>query len=611
MLGVNDRGFRASPEEWYGHTRGATQRRKWASTEEFVLLYRTIGRANALFQIPDTAALYIDTAQWAAERSGDKHLLALTTYTRAHSLRIAERWGEAFKCALAANALAEEIDDVRLKAVGYNLSGMIRGRLGDLEGAVKDFTASLVLADSMGIHALRLQNHNNWAYVMEVKGHWREALEQYRALYQVTTATGHELEFLPQVETGIGYMLVRLDSLDQAEAIFGRLRSTKVMVGDPYEQWHNNAWALLQLRRGRYREAVASAYTAFVTEQIDENDVVKRDASRILSEAYKALNEPGKALEWTELAHQWEDSVEYKQQADDAIRVELTREMTTRILRDSLAHAQETYAAELAGQQRLSTEQNRRNILLITAAAILVLSFLLWRRLLFTRQAKRAIEKEHARSEELLLNILPSEVAEELKAKGHAEAKHFEQVTILFTDFKGFTEASERMSPQELVEELNSCFKAFDHIVTGRGIEKIKTIGDAYMCAGGLPVPSSSTPAGVVHAALEMQAFMIARKKERDAARMPFFEMRVGMHTGPVVAGIVGVKKFAYDIWGDTVNTASRMESSGEVGQVNISESTYALVKNEPGFSFMPRGKVQAKGKGEMEMYFVHKAQEA
>ncbi|MBK8341545.1 MAG: hypothetical protein IPK99_16920 [Flavobacteriales bacterium] len=133
VLGVNDRGFRASPEEWYGHTRGATQRRKWASTEEFVLLYRTIGRANALFQIPDTAALYIDTAQWAAERSGDKHLLALTTYTRAHSLRIAERWGEAFKCALAANALAEEIDDVRLKAVGYNLSGMIRGRLGDLE----------------------------------------------------------------------------------------------------------------------------------------------------------------------------------------------------------------------------------------------------------------------------------------------------------------------------------------------------------------------------------------------------------------------------------------------------------------------------------------------
>ena len=244
----------------------------------------------------------------------------------------------------------------------------------------------------------------------------------------------------------------------------------------------------------------------------------------------------------------------------------------------------------------------------------------------------RELREAKKRTDDLLLNILPEEVAEELKAKGHADAKHFDQVTILFTDFKGFTEASEKLSPQELVEELNTCFKAFDGLITERGIEKIKTIGDAYMCAGGLPVPASSTPMGVVHAALEMQAFMIARKKERDAQGKPAFEMRVGIHTGPVVAGIVGVKKFAYDIWGDTVNTASRMESSGEVGQVNISESTYALVKDavidedgvasthrvdphrtsdgtgrplHPTFTFTPRGKVQAKGKGEMEMYFV------
>ena len=217
----------------------------------------------------------------------------------------------------------------------------------------------------------------------------------------------------------------------------------------------------------------------------------------------------------------------------------------------------------------------------------------------------RELREAKKRTDDLLLNILPEEVAEELKAKGHADAKHFDQVTILFTDFKGFTEASEKLSPQELVEELNTCFKAFDGIITARGIEKIKTIGDAYMCVGGLPVPASSTPAGVVQAALEMQAFMIARKVDRDALDKPSFEMRVGIHTGPVVAGIVGVKKFAYDIWGDTVNTASRMESSGEVGQVNISEATYELVKNEAGLMFTPRGKVQAKGKGEMEMYFV------
>ncbi|HRH36889.1 MAG TPA: adenylate/guanylate cyclase domain-containing protein [Flavobacteriales bacterium] len=215
------------------------------------------------------------------------------------------------------------------------------------------------------------------------------------------------------------------------------------------------------------------------------------------------------------------------------------------------------------------------------------------------------LSAERDRSDELLLNILPADVAEELKRTGEAAAKHYETVTILFTDFKGFTQASEQLAPQELVEELNTCFKAFDAIITERGIEKIKTIGDAYMCAGGLPDPGSSSPVDVVHAALEMQAFMIARKKERDAQGKPAFEMRVGIHTGPVVAGIVGVKKFQYDIWGDTVNTASRMESSGEVGQVNVSEATYALVKEEAGLAFTSRGKVQAKGKGEMEMYFV------
>ena len=211
--------------------------------------------------------------------------------------------------------------------------------------------------------------------------------------------------------------------------------------------------------------------------------------------------------------------------------------------------------------------------------------------------------KQRKRSDDLLLNILPEEVAEELKAKGSAEAKQFDEVTVLFTDFKDFTQISEKMTPNELVEELNTFFKAFDEIVTRLNIEKIKTIGDSYMCVGGLPTASPSHAEDVVNAGLEIQAFVQNHSKYRLAQGKEPLLIRIGIHSGPVIAGIVGIKKFAYDIWGDTVNTASRMESSGEAGKVNISGTTYALVKDK--FTCTHRGKIQAKGKGKIEMHFV------
>jgi class 3 adenylate cyclase len=221
------------------------------------------------------------------------------------------------------------------------------------------------------------------------------------------------------------------------------------------------------------------------------------------------------------------------------------------------------------------------------------------------RFQKDIIHKEKIKSDNLLLNILPSEVAEELKITGKSDARNFANVSVLFTDFKEFTKIAETLDAKELVEEIDTCFKSFDKIITNHQIEKIKTIGDAYMAAGGLHTPSMIAAKNVILAGLDMLSFMKSRKVELQRKNKPYFEMRVGIHTGPVVAGIVGVKKFQYDIWGDTVNIANRMERSGEIGKLNISESTYNLIKDDPYFGFEYMGKIYAKNKGELEMYFA------
>ncbi len=210
---------------------------------------------------------------------------------------------------------------------------------------------------------------------------------------------------------------------------------------------------------------------------------------------------------------------------------------------------------------------------------------------------------EKQKSEKLLLNILPEKTARELKRVGSTRPVRYESVSVLFTDFKGFTKLAEEMSAEELVQEIHFCFSRFDEIMTRHNVEKIKTIGDAYMAAGGLPTQNNSHAMDVVKAALEIKDFMEKLKLERDQEGRKCFELRLGIHTGSVVAGIVGINKFQYDIWGDTVNVAARMESSGEVGKVNISETTYEKVKDH--FNTSYRGKIEAKNKGEINMYFV------
>jgi class 3 adenylate cyclase len=386
----------------------------------------------------------------------------------------------------------------------------------------------------------------------------------------------------------LDYLLRSLNISEQIEDIQGYV-STSLSIGELYTNQEKHSKSIEYCK-----ESLALAEGL--------GDIDDQAAScECLYKAYKAVGKGNEALAYHEQMLLLDDSLKTEETAKKLQSMEFAKIR----LSDSLSQVEKDLKVELLHQDEVRKKENNRNIAIGFGTFFLLLAGGFYSRWRYVRKSKAIIEKEKDRSENLLLNILPSEIAEELKEKGSADARDFDMVSILFSDFEGFTQVSEKLSAKELIAEINHCFKAFDNICEKYGVEKIKTIGDAYMAAGGLPVPSDDSMKNTVLAALEMQSFMVNRKVQKIAKNEIPFEMRVGIHTGPVVAGIVGVKKFQYDIWGDTVNIASRMESAGAIGKVNISQDTYELIKDDPQFIFEARGKIEAKGKGEVEMYFV------
>ena len=257
----------------------------------------------------------------------------------------------------------------------------------------------------------------------------------------------------------------------------------------------------------------------------------------------------------------------------------------------------------LLSDLELKRQKFAKNALIAGLGLVSLIIFILYRDYLNKIKTNKLLDSQKAEIQSLLSNILPDEVAAELQRDGVATPRFYESASVLFTDFKSFTKLADKLSPQEVIAELNSCFNVFDDIIDRFGIEKIKTIGDAYMCAGGIPVPDPDHYKKIVRAAREIQRYVRSRNAEREAAGMAPWEIRIGIHVGPIVAGVVGKKKYAYDIWGSTVNIASRMESNGEPGQINISAALHDLVKDEYHCTY--RGKIYAKNVGEIDMYFL------
>lgn len=337
-------------------------------------------------------------------------------------------------------------------------------------------------------------------------------------------------------------------------------------------------------------EKLALNYAKLSLDLAQEHGMKKQvsDAYLTLSRIYEHEGNTKDAFKY------YKDHITYKDSVNNITSVQQMAD-----LRTDFEVSKKQIEVDLLNQQK-KTQQIIVIAVAIALILICLLAFGLYRRYLFIQKTKLIIEKERNRSDELLLNILPKETANELKLKGKVAAKKFESVTVLFSDFKAFTQYAEQLSPELLVERVDYYFSGFDQIIEKHGLEKIKTIGDAYMCASGLPFPTKDHATKMVLAAFEMAKFVKDAKKENSPNQ---FEVRIGINTGPVVAGVVGSKKFAYDIWGDTVNIAARMESNSEPGKINISENTYQLIKGE--FECEYRGEIEARNRGMMKMYYV------
>lgn len=353
-----------------------------------------------------------------------------------------------------------------------------------------------------------------------------------------------------------------------------------------------------------------------------EAQSAKSEAAKAKSEAIKAKEElERKKAELSETQVKIDSA---KKLLDETENLLLGSEMRNKRIQEALLHQEDSVKMLQKEQQfqelqfkaqelELSAQKAKNNLYIIVAAISLSLLSVIGvlfvgrqKTLRELSQKNKIIEEEKRKSDELLLNILPEEIMLELKAHGKTQARNYSKATVLFADIKDFTIISEQLSPDDLIEGLDSYFERFDKVIEKYDIEKIKTIGDAYVCAGGVPTKSEGNPHLVVQAALEFLSEIDKLRKERLAqGKMPF-EFRIGIHTGQLIAGVVGIRKFAYDIWGDTVNMAARMQQSSEAGKINISGATYELVKDK--FACVYRGKVEAKNKGEIDMYFVEKA---
>jgi len=521
---------------------------------------------------------------------------------------------------LKAIEIYEGLDEPEKLARAYTCMGHKFLGEGNYAQATDYYFKTIKVFDNEGDSIRRDYNYVNVALVNSAMGRYEDALRYYATVRRRAKIEDND-RYMVYTGLNIGVAHLELNQYDEARTYFDQALKDAIKTDDR----HSRAGTLAQLgilhrRTGKQERALSymeqaldiarnTGYKQIELLTLREMGEIYLEKNRFgaankniiqsieisesigsldnLSLGYKSLSKLNEAQGNYRSA--FDNHLKHIQYKDSTFSVQGNKEI------DAIRVGYENDKRNALADRKLQRQKLIRNLFMAGFGLVLIFASI------FFVQRNR-INKTKKLNNELLLNILPKEIAEELMENGKAKTKMFDEVTVMFTDVRNFSGISKSLSPSELVEELDNCFKKFDFIVAKYGIEKIKTIGDSYMCAGGLPTSNQTHPSDVVKAAIEINEFL--EQSQNEECKSPdIFKMRIGIHTGPVVAGIVGVRKFAYDIWGDTVNYASRIESSGVIGKINISGSTFERIKND--FDCTYRGKIQAKGQGDLDMYFV------
>ncbi|MDF1865153.1 MAG: adenylate/guanylate cyclase domain-containing protein [Saprospiraceae bacterium] len=593
-------------------------------------LYNNIGNVNDnLGNQKASLQSYFEALKLYREL-GDSVRVARASYNLGISYENVGNFQAAQEFILQYLSLAEITKDSTAMANAYNVLGNIRTEKDDFTAALDNYQTALFLHKSQNNQWEIGTALNNIGNTYDSQGEQKMDKKEFDGLFSFfENATKYHLEAI-DIRKELEDLDGEGESYNNIGLVYKNIGSYYLKIGDPKqanEYWERalnfldtalqirqelgdqfglievyNGFGDVYRRQEKYKTALDFTKKYLAIAEESNNEKFLQNGYKDLARLYNSLGDFKEAYKWRKEY----DELRYERYNKDRLKEFESREVFYSDRQKEWENEREL----LVRDSKLKEAAIFRNSLIVGAIGLLLLIGLIYNRYLIKSKSNQELESknkiieiERERSDALLLNILPEATANELKENGKAAAKKYESVTVLFTDFESFTKIAEKLSPEQLVAQLDECFRAFDEIISRHNIEKIKTIGDAYMCAGGLPEKNNTHAEDIIRAALEMRDFMTQFGEKQRKEGRPEFRTRFGIHSGPVVAGVVGSKKFAFDIWGDTVNVASRMESKSEPGKVNISKDTYNLIKQQ--FRFENRGKLIAKNKGEIEMFFV------